>query len=357
MLPRRLATRGTKLAQGLEGGRRCLEALVEFCSVEVKYGGVLATDRVLAARAPLGEPPVELDGKLALGVAANLDHRARFRLAPKQDRTQRGRAGRFAAAVMQEIAPSTPHVLIGDVLGQQMLEALPVAIETELKVTAHGAMIVRPFVLALDVVIVPDEGLELLSACVCGNRHANTLAPAGSPSIGSDPVLTTAFHAPPARAYSDGPRDVGCVGLAAVPPLTHLLERLRRMQPPPGAAARVVAVPSPGDELSREVSGLFGELDEIERRATALLTSARSDAAEMEAAAVRERHRILADAEAEGRRVAAEVMAARRAKCEQRATTMLAEAAREAERVVARGREQTPAFVAEVMERLLAGGQ
>jgi hypothetical protein len=139
--------------------------------------------------------------------------------------------------------------------------------------------------------------------------------------------------------------------------LTHLLERLRRMQPPPGAAARVVAVPSPGDELSREVAGLFPDLDEIDRRANALVGAARSGAADTEAAAVRERHRIVADAEAEGRRVAAQVLAARRAACEQRVAAMRAEAAREAERVVARGREQTPVLVAEVIERLLARGR
>ncbi len=102
---------------------------------------------------------------------------------------------------------------------------------------------------------------------------------------------------------------------------------------------------------------MFGDLDEIERRANGLVAAARSDAAATEAAAVRERHRILADAEAEGRRGAGEVVAARRARCEQQAMAMRAEAARKAERVVARGREQTPALVREVMERLLAEGQ
>lgn len=139
--------------------------------------------------------------------------------------------------------------------------------------------------------------------------------------------------------------------------LTHLLERLRRMQPPPGAAARVVAVPSLGDEFSREVAGLFPDLDEIDRRTNALLAAARSAAAETEAAAVRERHRILVDAEVEGRRVAAHMLAARRAACEQQVAAMRAEAAREAERVVARGREQTPVLVSEVIERLLAVGR
>jgi hypothetical protein len=48
--------------------------------------------------------------------------------------------------------------------------------------------------------------------------------------------------------------------------LSQLLDRLRRVRPPPGAAAGVVAVPSAGDQLSREVSFMFAELDQIERR-------------------------------------------------------------------------------------------
>jgi vacuolar-type H+-ATPase subunit H len=147
------------------------------------------------------------------------------------------------------------------------------------------------------------------------------------------------------------------VAFAVVAPLTHLLERLRRVQPPPGAAARVVAVPSPGDELSREVAGLFADLEEIERRANALVAAARSDAADIEAAAAHERRRILEAAEAEGQRLAVRILVGRRAACDQRAATMLADAACEAEQVLARGREHTPVLVTGVVERLLAGGQ
>ena len=48
-----------------------------------------------------------------------------------------------------------------------------------------------------------------------------------------------------------------------MPALGQLLDRLRRVRPPPGAAAGVVAVPAAGDELSGEVGFLFGELDQI----------------------------------------------------------------------------------------------
>jgi vacuolar-type H+-ATPase subunit H len=140
-----------------------------------------------------------------------------------------------------------------------------------------------------------------------------------------------------------------------VTPLTQLLERLRRIQPPPGAAASVVAVPSPGDELTREVAGLFPELDEVELRWAALDAAARSAAAATEAAAALERRRILDAAEAEGQRLVAEILTARRAAFEQQATAMLADAAHEAERVRARGRQRTPALVTEVVKRVLAG--
>ena len=140
-------------------------------------------------------------------------------------------------------------------------------------------------------------------------------------------------------------------------PLTHVLERLRRIQPPPGAAASVVAVPSRGDELKQEVAGLFPGLDEIARRANALIAEARSAAAETEAAAVGERRRILEAAEAEAERAAAEILAARRASCERQAAAMLADAAREVERVRAGGRRRTSALVTAVVGRLLAGGR
>ena len=104
-------------------------------------------------------------------------------------------------------------------------------------------------------------------------------------------------------------------------PLTHVLERLRRIQPPPGAAASVVAVPSRGDELKQEVAGLFPDLDEIVRRANALIAEARSAATEEEAATVGERRRILEAAEAEAERAAAEILAARRASCERQAAS------------------------------------
>jgi vacuolar-type H+-ATPase subunit H len=138
--------------------------------------------------------------------------------------------------------------------------------------------------------------------------------------------------------------------------LSQLLERLRRAGPSPGAPARVVAVPSAGDELSREVSFLFAPLDEIGQQTALRLAAAHSDAGKVEAAAARRRLAMLDDAHAEAERLAAALIADRRADCERRVRAMLADAEREAQRVRARGRERTPAFVAEIVERLLAGG-
>jgi vacuolar-type H+-ATPase subunit H len=137
--------------------------------------------------------------------------------------------------------------------------------------------------------------------------------------------------------------------------LGQLLDRLRRARLPPGAAAGVVSVPSTGEELPREVSFLFAELDETERQGRMIRSSASSEADEIESMARREARRILEEARTEAERRAAESLAARRAECERRAQAMLAEAIREAERVLARGRERTPAMVEEIVERILEG--
>ena len=137
--------------------------------------------------------------------------------------------------------------------------------------------------------------------------------------------------------------------------LSHLLERLRRVGPPPGAAAGVVAVPSAGDEVSLEVSFLFAQLDELEWRSELMLSESRSEAAALEAAARRERSRLLEEARADAERLAGELLAAGRWASDERARELLDDADREAERVLARGRKRTPALVDEILERLLEG--
>ena len=138
-----------------------------------------------------------------------------------------------------------------------------------------------------------------------------------------------------------------------MPVLTTLLERLRRVQPPPGPAAGVLAVPSAGDELTGEVSFLFADLDEIEHQRERLLEAARSDAANAEQTATHERSRILLNAHEEGERRAAMILDERRAQARRRTRAMLAKADRDAVEVRERAQERMPALVAEIVERLL----
>jgi vacuolar-type H+-ATPase subunit H len=127
------------------------------------------------------------------------------------------------------------------------------------------------------------------------------------------------------------------------------------MQPPPGPAAGVLAVPSAGDELTGEVSFLFSDLDELEGQRQTLLAAARSDAGWAEQAAMRERNRLLTEAHQEGERRATTILDERRARARTRARAMLAEADRDAAQIRARAGERTPALGAEIVQRLLEG--
>jgi vacuolar-type H+-ATPase subunit H len=138
--------------------------------------------------------------------------------------------------------------------------------------------------------------------------------------------------------------------------LSQLLERLRRVHSPPGAAAGAVAVPSAGEELSGEVAFLLEQLDQIEQQGNAIVASARAEASQLESAAADERRRLLDASRAEAEQVAARLLVERRAACERQAMTMAADAQREAERVLARGRERTPDLIEEVIRRLLEAG-
>jgi hypothetical protein len=124
------------------------------------------------------------------------------------------------------------------------------------------------------------------------------------------------------------------------------------MQPPPGPAAGVLAVPSAGEELAGEVSFLFADLDEIEHQRETLLVDARTDVGTAERAAVRERNRLLAKAYEEGERRAAISLDERRAQADQHTRAMLAEADRDAAEVRARAQQRMPALIDEIVERL-----
>ena len=139
-----------------------------------------------------------------------------------------------------------------------------------------------------------------------------------------------------------------------MPALGQLLDR--RLRPPPGAAAGVLAVPTAGDRLSDEVAPLFAELDQIEQRGELILAAACAEAAEIEASAERQRERLHAQARTDGERIAAELLAERRTQCERLARELLEDAERTATRVLSQGRERTPELAELVVSRLLAGG-
>ena len=118
----------------------------------------------------------------------------------------------------------------------------------------------------------------------------------------------------------------------------------------------MVAVPSAGDELSREVEFLFADLDEIAGRGAHILAAARAEAAEIAArrgAAAPEAAGGGARRGRTGQRPS--YWRERRESCERAAQMLLADAEREAARVLAQGRERTPELVEQVISRLLEG--
>jgi len=117
----------------------------------------------------------------------------------------------------------------------------------------------------------------------------------------------------------------------------------------------MLAVPSAGEDIVREVAFLFEALDGVRARAQAEHESAQAAAAVVEADVQAQRAQILAAAREQGERVAARLLCEHREAYEREAATLLADARREAARVLARGRESTPTLVAEVMRRI--GGQ
>jgi len=139
--------------------------------------------------------------------------------------------------------------------------------------------------------------------------------------------------------------------------LSDLLERLRRLRPPPGAPATVIAVPSAAEGVEREVAFLFEALDAVEARARDVRHAARAEASSIEADALARRSQILAEAGSQADRVWNDLLAGRRAACQRETDAILADARRTAARVLAHGRAATPAVVGEVVRRIEAAAE
>ena len=135
--------------------------------------------------------------------------------------------------------------------------------------------------------------------------------------------------------------------------LSALLDRLRRMRPPPGVPAAALGVPSAGEDVAGEVAFLFSALDDTDRRAREMLFAARAEAEQVDADALAQRERIRADALARAEQAAERLLAERREATGAEAAAIVAEAEREAARVLDRGRRATPELVQRVMRQIV----
>lgn len=135
--------------------------------------------------------------------------------------------------------------------------------------------------------------------------------------------------------------------------LSALLERLRRMRPPPGVPAAALGVPSAGEDVAGEVAFLLSALDDTDQRARETLAAARAEVQRIEADALAQRERIRAEALTRAEQSAERMLAERRRACAAEAAAILAEAEREAARVLEGGRSATPELVQSVMSRVM----
>jgi len=187
MVPRRIAARGAEVLQGSQRARSGIERLPELGPIKAEYrwAPLLSSDR--RGFQPFHELTVDIDDKLPGRIATGLEDRAGLRSPLEHHRPDRGWTRRLAAAVMKEIPPRLAGALVGNVLGEQMLEAPAILIQAQLEVTPNRPLRVRALVLALDVVVVPDQRFELLPARAREYRHETSFACASGPIIGTDP--------------------------------------------------------------------------------------------------------------------------------------------------------------------------
>lgn len=135
--------------------------------------------------------------------------------------------------------------------------------------------------------------------------------------------------------------------------LSGLLDRLRRMRPPPGMPAAALGVPAAGEDIAGEVAFLFPALEDTDRQALESIEAARGEAEQIQADALAQRERIHADALTRAEQSAQRLLGARRDACHAETAAILAEAEREAERVLEEGRRAIPGLVQTVISRIV----
>jgi len=140
-----------------------------------------------------------------------------------------------------------------------------------------------------------------------------------------------------------------------VTPLAELLDRLRRRRQPPGRAAVTVGVPAAEPDIAAELAPMFGQVEEIDAEATAIVEAGRFQAATIERDGQREAQRILELAAHEAELVADRLRLQRRETAEREARAILAGARAEAARLHDRAAQRAAAVVDEALGLLVRG--
>jgi vacuolar-type H+-ATPase subunit H len=138
-------------------------------------------------------------------------------------------------------------------------------------------------------------------------------------------------------------------------PLAELLDRLRRRRQPPGRAAVTVGVPTAEPDTGAELAPLFGQLEEIEREAAAIVEAGRSDARSIEHEAQREAHEILRRAAREADILAEGIRRERLAGSEREARAIRRAAEEQAQRLRERAARRRAGVVDEALGLLIRG--
>jgi vacuolar-type H+-ATPase subunit H len=135
-------------------------------------------------------------------------------------------------------------------------------------------------------------------------------------------------------------------------PLAEILDRLRRRRQPPGRAATSVGVPSAESNPGAELAPLFGQLDEIDAEAAAIIAVARSAAERIDHGGQRQVQRILDEAAREAQFEADRLRRDVREATERKAQAILSDASVEAARLRERATVRATAVVDAALELL-----
>ncbi len=139
--------------------------------------------------------------------------------------------------------------------------------------------------------------------------------------------------------------------------LVDLLERMRRFRTGPGAPTHLIGVPAAGEALESELGPIFEALDELDRRADAIVDEARQRATAEAASAAADVAAIESRAREQAEREREDEAERRRQETVDACRRLEREARLEADRIRTTGAEQIPALVREVVTCVREGSQ